>query len=125
MTDNIAFTVQPDAQRLSDAERGRLLADSGFGKVFTDDMATIRWSGGQGWHSAEVCARAPFTIDPASAVLHYAQEIFEGLKAYHGADGRISLFRPEENARRFRESAARMAMPQFPKTCSSWRLKNS
>lgn len=125
MTDNIAFAVQPDAQRLSDAERGQLLADPGFGKVFTDHMATIRWSGGQGWHSAEVRARAPFTIDPASAVLHYAREIFERMKAYRSADGRISLFRPEENARRFRESAARMAMPQIPNTCSWRRLRNS
>jgi branched-chain amino acid aminotransferase len=61
-----------------------------------------------------VTARAPFPIDPASAVLHYAQEIFEGMKAYRTGDGRAVLFRPEQNARRFNESARRMAMPELP-----------
>lgn len=111
MTDMPAFVVSPNKRRLSKAARTDLLIDPAFGKFFSDHMVTIRWSEGKGWHSAEVRAREPFPIDPANAVLHYAQEIFEGMKAYRTADGRISLFRPEENARRFRKSAERMAMP--------------
>jgi branched-chain amino acid aminotransferase len=93
--------------------RAESLRDPGFGRVFTDHMATVRWSEGKGWHDAEIKARAPFQIDPASAVLHYAQEIFEGLKAYRTRDG-VVLFRPERNARRFQESAERLAMPALP-----------
>jgi branched-chain amino acid aminotransferase len=76
-------------------------------------MIVVRWSDGQGWHDAEVRAREPFLIDPASAVLHYAQEIFEGLKAYRTKDG-VVLFRPERNAKRFQDSAERLAMPVLP-----------
>ena len=64
------------------AERTKLLADPGFGRIFTDHMAIIRYSEGKGWHDAKITARKPLSLDPASAVLHYAQEIFEGLKAY-------------------------------------------
>ncbi|QBQ99628.1 branched-chain amino acid aminotransferase [Paraburkholderia pallida] len=85
-----------------------------FGRVFTDHMVTIRWTEGTGWHDAKVEARRPFQIDPACAVLHYAQEIFEGMKAYRGENGQISLFRPQENAKRFRNSAARMSMADLP-----------
>ena len=99
---------------LSDAAREAAMADPAFGRVFTDHMVTIRWTEGKGWHDAKVRAREPFTLDPASAVLHYAQEIFEGLKAYHAPDGGVTMFRPEENARRFNESAKRMAMPELP-----------
>jgi branched-chain amino acid aminotransferase len=88
--------------------------DPGFGKVFTDNMVTIRWSEEKGWHDAQVRAREPFLLDPASAVLHYAQEIFEGMKAYRAVDGDIVLFRPEQNARRFAASAERLAMPIVP-----------
>ena len=95
-------------------ERARLIADPGFGKVFTDHMATIRYSEGRGWHDARITGRASFQMDPASAVLHYAQEIFEGMKAYRHPDGSIALFRPEENARRFIASAERMAMAPVP-----------
>jgi len=77
-------------------------------------MVTIRWTEGVGWHDAEVRAREPFQLDPASAVLHYAQEIFEGLKAYRVKDGGVALFRPERNARRFQASAERLAMPIIP-----------
>ena len=94
--------------------RAALLKDPGFGKVFTDHMVTIRWTQGRGWYDAEVRARAPITLDPAAAVLHYGQEIFEGLKAYNLSDGSIALFRPEQNARRFQASAARMTMPYLP-----------
>ena len=97
------------------AERAQKLVDPGFGRVFTDHMVVVRWSDGQGWHDGEVRARAPFQIDPASAVLHYAQEIFEGLKAYRHGNG-VALFRPERNARRFQDSAERLAMPILPES---------
>ena len=96
------------------AERDALTADPGFGKVFTDHMVSIDWTEGQGWHNATLGPRGPIALDPAAAVLHYAQEIFEGLKAYRLADGAMALFRPDENARRFNESAARLAMPALP-----------
>jgi branched-chain amino acid aminotransferase len=99
---------------VSDADRALALETPGFGKVFTDHMVLARWTPDAGWHDAKVTARRPLSIDPASAVLHYAQEIFEGMKAYKTADGRILLFRPEENARRFADSAVRMAMPPVP-----------
>ena len=77
-------------------------------------MVTIRYSDAKGWHDAKVGPSAPLTLDPATAVLHYAQEIFEGLKAYRLADGSMALFRPEQNARRFQRSAKRLAMPELP-----------
>ena len=91
--------------------RAALISDPGFGKVFSDHMVTIRWTRDGGWGEAQLRAREPFVLDPAAAVLHYAQEIFEGMKAYRAADGAVTLFRPLENARRFADSARRMAMP--------------
>mgnify|MGYP000486255781 CR=1 FL=1 len=108
----IAFSRRPTDRPVAADVRAGLLKDPGFGKVFTDHMVTIRWTLDRGWHDAEVRARAPITLDPAAAVLHYGQEIFEGLKAYNFHDGSITLFRAEQNARRFRTSAARMAMPE-------------
>lgn len=110
----LPFAVKPNANPMPEADRLKAFETLGFGTLFTDHMAVIRWSADKGWHSAEVSARAPFAIDPAASVLHYAQEIFEGMKAYRTADGRAVLFRPEENARRFNESARRMAMPELP-----------
>jgi branched-chain amino acid aminotransferase len=109
-----SFDVRPTQQPVSDVERSALLANPGFGRIFTDHMVTIRYADGKGWYDARVEARAPIPMDPATAVLHYAQEIFEGLKAYRTADGGVTLFRPDANARRFRESATRMAMAQLP-----------
>jgi len=86
----------------------------GFGKHFTDRMLMVEWKAGQGWIDARIQPYAPFSMDPACAVLHYAQEIFEGLKAYKWADGRIALFRPEMNARRFNQSGERLCMPAVP-----------
>lgn len=97
-----------------EAERNKALEAPGFGKVFTDHMVLARWTPDKGWHDAKIVPRQPLAIDPASAVLHYAQEIFEGMKAYKAEDGRVLLFRPEENARRFAQSATRMAMPPVP-----------
>jgi branched-chain amino acid aminotransferase len=106
--------VTPNPSSRSTAERSELLLDPGFGRVFTDHMAVATWTRGRGWHSAALGARKPFTLDPAAGVLHYAQEIFEGLKAYRAQHGAINLFRPEQNARRFNASAERMAMPEIP-----------
>jgi len=86
----------------------------GFGKLFTDRMFLAEWSAGKGWHDARVKPYEPFMLDPACLVLHYAQEIFEGLKAYKWEDGRVALFRPEMNARRFQSSADRLCMPEVP-----------
>jgi branched-chain amino acid aminotransferase len=77
-------------------------------------MAVIRYTAGKGWHDARIEPRRPIQLDPACAVLHYAQEIFEGLKAYRAPDGGTTLFRADANARRFAESARRMAMPELP-----------
>jgi branched-chain amino acid aminotransferase len=93
--------------------RQLLMSEPRFGTVFTDHMFTARWKDGS-WREPKVGPREPFSIDPACAVLHYAQEIFEGMKAYRDATGAISLFRPDRNAARFAESAARMAMPIVP-----------
>lgn len=86
----------------------------GFGKIFTDRMFLAEWSVDKGWHDARIKPYEPFMLDPACLVLHYAQEIFEGLKAYKWEDGRIALFRPEMNARRFQSSADRLCMPEVP-----------
>ena len=110
---SLTFDIHPAASPTSEADRTAKLKDPGFGRVFTDHMAIIRYDQ-KGWHDARVEARANFPLDPAMAVLHYAQEIFEGLKAYKRDDGGVNLFRPDANARRFRDSADRMAMAQLP-----------
>jgi branched-chain amino acid aminotransferase len=109
-----AFPFEANPNPVDAAERAARLVDPGFGRVFTDHMVTIRYSDAKGWYDAKVGPRAPLTLDPATAVLHYAQEIFEGLKAYRLADGSMALFRPEQNARRFQRSAKRLAMPELP-----------
>jgi branched-chain amino acid aminotransferase len=109
-----AFTIEPSQSPVPEAERLARIAAPGFGKVFTDHMVTIRYADGKGWYDAKVTARQPLTLDPATAVLHYAQEIFEGLKAYRLEDGAMALFRPDANAQRFNASARRMAMAELP-----------
>jgi branched-chain amino acid aminotransferase len=111
---SLDFDIRPHTSPVPAEERAALLANPGFGRVFTDHMVTIRYADGKGWYDARVEARAPIPLDPATAVLHYAQEIFEGLKAYHAADGGVTMFRPEANAARFRQSAERMAMAPLP-----------
>jgi branched-chain amino acid aminotransferase len=108
------FEIRPTAHPVSAAERSALLVDPGFGRVFTDHMVTIRYADSKGWYDARVEPRAPIPMDPATAVLHYAQEIFEGLKAYRAESGGVTLFRADANARRFRDSATRMAMALLP-----------
>jgi branched-chain amino acid aminotransferase len=110
---SLKFEIQPAANPTPEKERAAKLADPGFGRIFTDHMAIVRYNQAKGWHDARVEARANFALDPATAVLHYAQEIFEGLKAYKRDNG-VNLFRPDANARRFRNSAERMAMAPVP-----------
>ena len=110
---SLKFEIQPAANPTPEKERTAKLADPGFGRIFTDHMAIVRYNQAKGWHDARVESRANFPLDPAAAVLHYAQEIFEGLKAYKRDNG-VNLFRPDANARRFRNSAERMAMAPLP-----------
>jgi branched-chain amino acid aminotransferase len=110
----LTFRLEPHASPVSVEDRSARLVKPGFGRVFTDHMAIVRYTEEAGWHDARIQARVPLQMDPAAAVLHYAQEIFEGLKAYRLADGGTALFRPEANARRFRDSAERLAMAQLP-----------
>jgi branched-chain amino acid aminotransferase len=95
-------------------EREAILADPGFGRHFTDHMARATWTADGGWQDARIEAYAPLQLDPSAAVLHYAQEIFEGLKAYRHSDGSVWAFRPEANAARFIRSARRLALPELP-----------
>lgn len=113
-TPRIDFDLKPSAQPLPAAERDAVLADPGFGRYFTDHMITIKWTEGRGWHDAQLQPYAPLQMDPANMTLHYAQTIFEGLKAYRQTDGSVAVFRPDANARRFQRSARRLAMPELP-----------
>ncbi|MFI8179417.1 branched-chain amino acid aminotransferase [Actinacidiphila glaucinigra] len=106
--------LKPSSHPLPHAQREAILASPGFGRHFTDHMVTIRWTEGRGWHDAELVPYAPLSIDPANMTLHYAQTIFEGLKAYRQPDGSVATFRPEANAERFQASARRLAMPELP-----------
>jgi branched-chain amino acid aminotransferase len=110
----LGFTLTPSPNARAGAERDAILADPGFGKHFTDHMVTIDWTVDEGWHDARVTPYGPLQIDPASSVLHYGQEIFEGLKAYRHADGSIWTFRPDQNAMRMQRSARRLALPELP-----------
>ena len=112
-TSSLEFVRHPHPAPLPADKRAALLKNPGFGRVFTDHMVTIRYHESQGWHDARIEPRGPIAMDPAAAVLHYAQEIFEGLKAYRTAGG-ATLFRPDQNARRFQKSAERLAMPVLP-----------
>jgi branched-chain amino acid aminotransferase len=88
-----------------------MLVDPGFGRFFSDHMASATWTPEQDWHDCRITALEPYSLHPAASVLHYGQEIFEGMKAFRHADGSIWLFRPELNARRFSHSAQRLALP--------------
>ena len=97
-----------------DEERARLIESPVFGTVFTDHMAHITWTAEGGWQDRRIEPYGPILLDPAAAVLHYGQEIFEGLKAYRHADGSVWTFRPWANAARFAASARRLALPELP-----------
>ena len=96
------------------AERARVMASPVFGTVFTDHMARITWTADEGWVDRRIEPYGPLLLDPAAAVLHYGQEIFEGLKAYRHDDGSVWAFRPRANAARFQASARRLALPELP-----------
>ncbi len=110
----LTFAVNRNLTATPAAERDAVLANPGFGVHFTDHMVDICWSAKGGWHRPRVQPYGPIALDPAAAVLHYAQEVFEGLKAYRHADGSIWTFRPEANAERLQRSARRLALPELP-----------
>jgi branched-chain amino acid aminotransferase len=111
---SLSFEVRPHPSPRSDADRQAILEAPGFGVHFSDHMAVATWTAADGWHDSAIIPYGPFSLDPATAVLHYAQEIFEGLKAYRHADGSVWLFRPDQNAARMARSAARLALPELP-----------
>ncbi len=111
MSDRFHITLADP--RVSDAVRAERMKDLSFGKAFSEHMVVIPYSEGV-WGKGELKPYGPLALDPAANVLHYGQAIFEGFKAYRQADGSIRSFRPEANARRFNQSAARLAMPQLP-----------
>jgi branched-chain amino acid aminotransferase len=111
---SLSFEVRPHPSPRTDAERQAILAAPGFGVHFTDHMAVATWTAADGWHDSAIVPYGPFSLDPATAVLHYAQEVFEGLKAYRHADGSVWLFRPDQNAARMVRSSARLALPELP-----------
>jgi branched-chain amino acid aminotransferase len=108
----IKISLNPNA--LSASERDAKVAEGGFGKYYTDHMVICDWDEQNGWGTPELVPYGPITLDPATAVFHYGQEIFEGMKAYRQPDGGVALFRPEENAKRFNRSATRLALPELP-----------
>ena len=111
---DIEFDIHVSDHPVPAAERERIMAVPGFGEVFTEHMVTIRWTAERGWHDGRLEPYGPIILDPATSVLHYGQEVFEGLKAYVQAGGRVVAFRPQANAARFNLSAARLAMPELP-----------
>lgn len=113
-TPSLSFPLERTTTPVPDAEREQILANPGFGKTFTDHMAVATWTADAGWHDDAIRPYGPFQLDPAAAVLHYAQEVFEGLKAFRHADGSVWCFRPEANAARMQRSARRLALPELP-----------
>ncbi|GAA2990594.1 branched-chain amino acid aminotransferase [Microbacterium terrae] len=110
----LEFAVTRNLAAKSAAQREEILANPGFGTSFTDHMVDICWSAGGGWHRPRVQPYGPIALDPAAAVLHYGQEIFEGIKAYRHADGSVHTFRPDQNGLRLQRSARRLALPELP-----------
>ena len=95
MESSLQIEVSPAPHPVPPERLAEILANPGFGQHFTDHMFVAEWTPDSGWHDARVTPYAPLTLDPATAVLHYAQEIFEGLKAYRHEDGSVWTFRPE------------------------------
>ncbi len=110
----LEFAVTKNLTAKNPSERAQILADPGFGAHFTDHMVDLCWSQKGGWHRPRVQPFGPISLSPAAAVLHYGQEIFEGIKAYRHADGGVYTFRPDQNAKRLRRSARRLALPELP-----------
>ncbi|WP_342024266.1 branched-chain amino acid aminotransferase [Arthrobacter citreus] len=114
----LEFTQELSAHPKPAEERAAILANPGFGDYFTDHTAVIDYKANDAgvgvWQNARIEPYGPIAMDPAAAVLHYGQEIFEGLKAYRHADGSVWSFRPEANAARLNLSARRLALPELP-----------
>lgn len=110
----VQFTRQRHPAPLSNTERQAILSNPGFGKFHTDHMVAADWTSSQGWHDHRVQPYGPLMLEPSSLVLHYAQAIFEGLKAYRHQDGSLWAFRPQANAARFNRSAERLGLPELP-----------
>ena len=108
------IAITESASPVTPVRRAEILADPGFGRYFTDHMVTAQWTAEHGWHDAALVPYGPISLDPATSVLHYGQEIFEGLKAYRHGDGSVKTFRPMRNAARFASSARRLAMAELP-----------
>ena len=111
---SLEIAVQERPDRVSDDRLAEILAAPGFGTRMSDHMLRLEWTPDEGWHDAVISAYGPLSLDPATAVLHYAQEIFEGMKAYRHQDGSIWTFRPEANGERLQRSARRLALPELP-----------
>ena len=114
MESALEIAVSPATDPVSAERLAEILSNPGFGVHFTDHMFTVEWTPEKGWYDARVTPYAPLTLDPATAVLHYAQEIFEGMKAYRHEDGSVWTFRPEMNAERMVRSSQRLALPELP-----------
>ncbi|USR79793.1 branched-chain amino acid aminotransferase [Arcanobacterium pinnipediorum] len=108
------FVRYPHQGLKTDDEYNAVMAQLDFGAHFTDYMARASWDADRGWHGHRIEPYAPLSLDPAGAVLHYGQEVFEGLKAYRHADGSVWTFRPAYNAARLNESSQRLMIPDFP-----------
>ncbi|MGI8646414.1 MAG: branched-chain amino acid aminotransferase [Nocardioides sp.] len=108
------ISTTPTTSPVSDERLAEILAQPGFGIHFTEHMFITEWTPDRGWYDARITPYAPLTLDPATAVLHYAQEIFEGMKAYRHEDDSVWIFRPEANAQRMLRSSARLALPEIP-----------
>ena len=111
---DLQFEIRRNPNPKPDAEREAILENPVFGANLTDHQVVIVWEKDKGWHSASVEPYGPILMDPSAAVLHYGQEIFEGIKAYRHVDGSIWTFRPTANAERLQRSARRMALPELP-----------
>jgi branched-chain amino acid aminotransferase len=114
MESSLHIEVNASTDPVDEDRLAQILAAPGFGQHFTDHMLMVEWTPERGWHDARVTPYAPLSLDPATAVLHYAQEIFEGMKAYRHEDGSVWTFRPEENAARMVRSSQRLALPVLP-----------
>jgi branched-chain amino acid aminotransferase len=110
----VTFGTSPHPAPASPAERERILSAPRFGESFSDHMALVDWTRDRGWFDPRVVPLGPIPAHPATGVLHYAQQVFEGLKVYRHPDGSLHAFRPELNARRLRRSARRLALPELP-----------
>jgi branched-chain amino acid aminotransferase len=110
----LTFAEHLSTSRTAAARRDEIMSAPGFGKFFTDHMVTATWTPDAGWHDGRIQPYGPIALDPAAAVLHYGQEIFEGLKAYRHPDDSVWAFRPEANGARFNRSARRLALPELP-----------